>query len=319
MSTPPPIELATAALQDKTLSAKALASTIVAQCRHTVQLAAASDETSGGRKEDGDTLGLEGYLWTIWFALADVAMEDPSRHDFFVNVLVAIKANGNENGEWQIWSESFDWADLPLWGATVAETMHRGLTPDDDDEGKRIWPYDEKLGESILAGDTPPDTLEGRGWARARTGWLNYNIFRACLWALDAVEDPHWAMVMVAGYLEPLSLPEDVWRSKPSDATFPCELGMETGMIWLRVAGAQMFACREVWDRETKIITSPGRSGGTWTGVVGYHPDRWAHWKDILQALVEEEKGEWRPNVMEAAKLTLQAMEKVEGSHRPRS
>lgn len=126
MSTPPPIELATAALQDKTLSAKALASTIIAQCRHTVQLAAASDETSGGRKEDGDTLGLEGYLWTIWFALADVAMEDPSRHDFFANVLVAIKANENENGEWQIWSESFNWADLPLWGATVAETMHRG-------------------------------------------------------------------------------------------------------------------------------------------------------------------------------------------------
>lgn len=169
-----------------------------------------------------------------------------------------------------------------------------------------IRPYDEKLGKSILAGETPPDTLEGRGWARARTRWLNYNTFCARRWVLDAVEDPHWAMVMVTGYLEPLSLPEHVWRrSKPSYATFPCELEMETGMIWLRVAGARMFACRKVWDRDTKIITSPGKSGGTWTGVVGYHPDRWAHWKDILRALVEGEKGEWRTNVMEAAKVSF--------------
>lgn len=125
------------------------------------------------------------------------------------------------------------------------------------------------------------------------------------IWALDAIEDPCWAIVMVSGYLEPLSLPKDVWQSGPSDIAFPRELGMETGMIWLRVAGARMFMCREVWGRDSIAATGVGRSRGTWKGVAGYHPDRWAHWKDILRALVRGEKGEWRATVMDTAKVSL--------------
>ncbi|OJT12223.1 hypothetical protein TRAPUB_11211 [Trametes pubescens] len=302
----PPVELAIAALRDKTLSAEALAFKIVVQCRRAVQLATADAATSA-RAERADTPGLEEYLWSIWGWLTEVVSEDLSRHDFFADLLVAVKATYNEDNDWIIWGEPFDWANLPLWGSTVAETMHSGLIPSYDEEGVLvpIQPHDEKLGQYILAGDPAPDTLEGRGWARARTRWLNYNAFRARLWALGVDEDPYWAMVMVAGYLEPLSLPEDVWRSKPGDATFPRELGMETGMIWLRVAGARMFICRKVWGRDSKIVTGAGRSGGTWKSVAGYHPDRWAHWKDIVRALVAGEKGEWRVNVMDAAKVSL--------------
>ncbi|EIW60791.1 uncharacterized protein TRAVEDRAFT_19370 [Trametes versicolor FP-101664 SS1] len=313
MPVTPPIELAIAALRDKTLSAKALAFKIVVQCRRAVQLTTA-DAVTSGRAEGGDTPGLEGYLWSIWGWLTEVAMRDPSRHDFFAGVLAAVKAKYNQDTDWVIWGQPFDWANLPLWGPTVAETMNCGLIPIHDEEGVvvLIQPYDEKLGQSILAGDPAPDTPEGWGWARARTRWLNYNAFRARLWDLAVDEDPHWAMVMVARYLEPLSLPKDVWRSKPGDATFPRELGMETGMTWLRVAGARMFMCREVWGRDSIAATGVGGSRGTWKSVSGYHPDRWTHWKDILQALVGGEKGEWRTNVIEAAKSTLDAMEKAE-------
>ncbi|OJT12228.1 hypothetical protein TRAPUB_11216 [Trametes pubescens] len=124
MSPTLPIELATTALQDKMRGSIALASTIVVQCYRAVQLASA-DATPGRRTEDEDTRGLQGYLWGIGFAFAAVVMENPSRHNFLLDVLVAAKASGNENCEWQIQNEPLNWADLRLWGATVAETFEQ--------------------------------------------------------------------------------------------------------------------------------------------------------------------------------------------------
>ncbi len=175
------------------------------------------------------------------------------------------------------------------------------------DQGQWVDPpWDEKLGESILAGDPPPDTPEGRGWARSRARWLNHNIFSARLWALGMFSDPSLPMALINMHLEPLSLPEDGWRSRPSRPRNPHELNMEAAMTWLRIAGARMFVCRKTWDpNDNSKGTAITVSFGTWRGVCGYHPDRWAYWKGILQALVQGEKGEWRPNVMEAAKVSL--------------
>lgn len=127
----PPIDLARTALKDKSLSAGALAFKIVVQCRRTVQLETADLVTSGlvTYTANTDTPGLEGYLWSIWAALSSAATEDPSRYDFFADVLTAIRAKGNEDDNWVIWGRTFNWAKLPLWGPTIAETMHCGAHP----------------------------------------------------------------------------------------------------------------------------------------------------------------------------------------------
>ncbi|OJT12230.1 hypothetical protein TRAPUB_11218 [Trametes pubescens] len=321
------IELVGKALHDKTLSPKTLAFKMVVQCRRAVQLATAEAITSG-RRDGVDTPGLEWYLVYMWLMFLYAAEEDASRLDFFVDVLVAVRSRYNEDTEWIFRGQPFDWSNLddqwPCWGLAIAEVMHTTACyiPDADNSEVRSHALQHRPGAlrrrrrlhlsvrcetgPILAGDPPPDTPEGRGWARGRARWLNRHMFHARLWALGIYADPDWAMMTVAGHLESLALPEDVWRSKPDDVIVPRELDMEAGMIWLRVAGARMFMCRKVWGRDSKI--DPGRSRGTWKGVAGYHPDRWAHWKDILRALVEGEKGEWRPNVMEAAKVSIASL-----------
>ncbi|KAI0637409.1 hypothetical protein C8Q77DRAFT_566404 [Trametes polyzona] len=310
----PPSDLAKEALQDRSLSVKALVFKIVVQCRRAVQLATADTET-GERQVDtnGDTPGLEGYLWDVWYALGDVTKKDPSRHEFLADVLSAFKRQGNEDGEWQVWRRPFDWANLPIWGATVAETMHHVTLGVCDDEGQPLGELNEDVAQSVLSGDPPSeDTVETRALLRQRTEWLNYNAFRARLWALGVENDSHWAMVMVSRELEPLSRPEEQWRAQSDYPRYPRELRLETALTWLRIAGAQMFVCRETWPKDTLIITSPGRSYGTWRGVHGYHPARWLHWKNILKAVLRGEKGEWRPNVIEAARSAVEAMDRVE-------
>lgn len=180
-----------------------------------------------------------------------------------------------------------------------------GLCPLDD-EGKLIWPYDEKLGSSVLAGDPPPDTVEGRGWARERARWLSYNAFRARLLARGADNDLYWPVAIVCGYLEPLARPEEEWRARYECPSFPRELGMETGMAWLRIAGAQMYACDEFWGAERRgwAAGASGHGRRAWRCACGYYPTRWACWKEVLRALVNGEKGEWRPNVVNAAKVS---------------
>lgn len=118
-----PVELARQALRDKTLSPKTVAFKIVVQCRRAVQLATAEAITSG-RRGGVDTPGLESYLADIWERFNYVVEADFLRHDFFVQVLLAVKATYNEDTEWTIRGKPFDWANLgPPWGMTDAEIM----------------------------------------------------------------------------------------------------------------------------------------------------------------------------------------------------
>lgn len=118
-----PVELASQALRDKTLSPKTVAFKIVVQCRRAVQLATAEAITSG-RREGVDTPGLELYVTDIWERFSSVVEKDFSRHDFFVQVLLAVKATHNEDIEWTIRGKPFDWANPgPFWGVTDGEIM----------------------------------------------------------------------------------------------------------------------------------------------------------------------------------------------------
>ena len=123
--------------------------------------------------------------------------------------------------------------------------------------------------------------------------------------------DEAWmAIAAMRDHLEPFSLdptPEGRRRKRSRISNGePPELFLETAGVWLRVAGAQMLACRELFGPKgnpdwTGSEGQPGQTyGGTWDGVDGYHPDRWEHWKGILRAV---EQQEWRECVIKSVKV----------------
>lgn len=165
---------------------------------------------------------------------------------------------------------------------------------------------------ALLSGDAPADDEPGtHALADARTHWLNTNAFLARVWALDVYDEAFFGIACMRMDLEPLTLSS---TREPTGARTggnePQELQIEVAASWLRIAGAKMYACREImgpkgnpgWERNRGC---PGGSGGTWDGVDGYHPDRWKHWKAILQEVV---KGSWRSNVREAAQVSARTM-----------
>ncbi|KAI9056909.1 hypothetical protein FKP32DRAFT_1422711 [Trametes sanguinea] len=292
--TEPYMREANAAMRDPSLSPDEVANLFLALCRKAVEEASRKDESSS---RDGDTPGLELFLWDLC-------------------ILKAIMAKGKEGFEgWRIWSEDFDWANLPLFGPTVRE-CHNG--PDLQDEEGRILnsPYPPEV-LATLAGDPPTDSPLARSAARARTEWLNMNVFIARIWMLDIMDWSTYAIATMRMELEPYSLPPE---RRQSDETFlPQELNVENAAVWVRIAGKKMYESREIlgpkgnagWNPDRG---APGSSGGAWDGVDGYHPDRWAHWKDIFKSISE---GEGRENMVDAAKAALEAMEQVEHEHGP--
>lgn len=161
----------------------------------------------------------------------------------------------------------------------------------------------------LLAGDAPTDDdTETRGLVTARAHWLNTNTFLARLWALDVQDEAFFGIACMRMGLEPLTLSSTREPTSVQGTTDePQELEIEVAATWLRIAGAKMYACREImgpngnsdWEMDRGC---PGGSGGTWGGVDGYHPNRWNHWKGILR---EVAMGRWRSNVIEAAQVSV--------------
>ena len=114
-------EEAIAALENPTLSPEEVANTITSLCREVVKATPPSEEANGG----DDTPGLEGFLWDIWNAVVTIAEEDTSSHDRLAAILPAIKAKSKSGCEgWRIWGNDFDWANLPVYGPAVRESMN---------------------------------------------------------------------------------------------------------------------------------------------------------------------------------------------------
>ena len=111
-------------------------------------------------------------------------------------------------------------------------------------------------------------------------------------------------------HLEPLSVQSTQGPTANVETGVPQEVEIEVAAIWVKVAGAKMYACTEIlgpkgnpnWEANQG---APGKSGGTWDGVDGYHPDRWAHWKQIFSEVAQ---GNWRANVAEAAQASVLRM-----------
>ncbi|KAI9056908.1 hypothetical protein FKP32DRAFT_1422620 [Trametes sanguinea] len=296
------------AMSDPSISPEAVANLAIALARKTVEGAAQDSEQTA---RDGDTPGLEGFLWAFWGKLLDVADNEPPLHDRLASVLTAITAKGKEGCEgWRLWGEAVDWANRPLFGPALRESMN-GPTPCVENGRAMLPPYPPDV-QAALAGEPPTDSPHSRSAAAARTIWLNENAFVARLWALGVADMAFYGIATMRMELEPYSLPPE--RRPPSGSRYTQPVDIENAAQWVRIAGKKMFECREIlgpngnpdWDSHRG---APGSSGGTWDGVDGYHPDRWAHWKDIFKKISE---GEGWKKMIDAAKAAVEAMEQIE-------
>ncbi|KAI0350226.1 hypothetical protein OH77DRAFT_1431227 [Trametes cingulata] len=178
-----------------------------------------------------------------------------------------------------------------------------------------------------LAGAPPSTNSSERALtgARLRTQWLNMNAFVARLWTRDVIDCADYALTTMAMMLEPYSLPPEQRRGGGTgecgdDAEgsrmheTPMELDVEVASVWVREVGDKMYASREILGPKgnpdwPSNAGRPGRSGGTWDGVDGYHPERWAHWKSVFEGIA---RGEGSGNMVEAARAAVEAMERIE-------
>ncbi|PIL30567.1 hypothetical protein GSI_07267 [Ganoderma sinense ZZ0214-1] len=314
----PEVDAAIAAIEDRSLSPQQAADEVAKQCGQFIGPAPSHGSPTEGDEEGCEDSRVDQFFWSFWNEVLRLAQEDVSMHDRIAHIMAALKARGSEGCEgWKLWGEETDWSRLPVFSLASREEMN-GPQPFIKERG--FLDITAPKAQALLAGDVPtddePDTRE---LVRCRKVWLNTNAFLARLWALNVWDGAFLGIASMRMHLEPLTLSSTSgptgtvgrWRDGCAD---PDELQIEVAALWLRIAGAKMYACREImgpkgnpdWEANRGC---PGGSGGTWDGVDGYHPDRWRHWKGILQ---EVAKGSWRRNVIEAAQAAIEAMEKYE-------
>ena len=163
------------------------------------------------------------------------------------------------------------------------------------------------------------------------------------LWAEEVADFELYGIWMMRKGLEDLDLDQPDVLSDPDQASFLIyglpetrTLSIEEASVCVEIAGAKMYKSSAIygpngnsnWDRPN----APGGGGARWTGVDGYHIDRWKLWKTVFEEIIN---AEGTPNVrtkaVEAAKvryphslaqplmthpqiqLALENMNKVEG------
>ncbi|RPD59161.1 hypothetical protein L226DRAFT_465266 [Lentinus tigrinus ALCF2SS1-7] len=305
----PYIQAAIAAVKDQSLTPEEAANKVVEQCAQCVtSLSGNTTEVTQG----GDTPGLESFLWSFWEHFVKIAQDDGSMHDRLARILAALKAKGSQGcDDWLVWGSPATWGDLSLFRPVTREEMN-GPNPSLEGHGYYLDKSTPRT-QAVLSGDLPANDPVERAFAQSRKEWLNMNTFLAKLWALDIVDEHFYGIVMMRTGLEPLSVQSTHGPSANVGSTEtddPPELGIEVAALWVKIAGAKMHACREIlgpkgnpnWQANQG---APGSSGGTWDGVDGYHPDRWAHWKQLFSEVAQ---GNWRRNVTEAAQASVSRM-----------
>ncbi|KAI0641728.1 hypothetical protein C8Q79DRAFT_989057 [Trametes meyenii] len=291
------------AVKDTSLSLEDVAKRIVQTSRELADVR--------GREAGSDNTVPEwmDFLDGLWYAIIEIALQDSALHDRLVGILLAIEATRAEPDDFRRWGNEYKWTSLPGWSLAARESMNGTEVMGDGGEWYRD--HDDPEIYAALAGDPPSDSDPSRAAARARSRWLNINTFMARLWAVGAWDCAFYGISTMRMCLEPYSLPAETRERETDD---PEELDVEVASVWVCVAGKKMYECREIWGPKgnpnwNPHAGAPGSSGGTWDGVDGYHPDRWALWKAIFKKISE---GEGRRNMIEATKAAVEAMESVE-------
>lgn len=308
---------AVAYVQNPQISAREAAARIVALVKDGLKVASSRKTSS---RSQGDTPGLESFLWSFWGVLMQLATrEQPELQDRIIDVLSELKKHGNTGCEgMRVWGRAMDWKELPIFGADARETMNG---PDAYLPGQtKILPRDTPLAYQILSGGKPedPNDVYSQAYAATRSAWLNTVRYLMKVWASNVYDFEIYGIWFMREGLEDFDL------SDPETATdvsqLPPALALEAASVCVQVAGKKMYRSTLIagpngdpdWD---PARGQPGKGGKRWTGVDGYHPDRWKLWKKVFQeyASAAGKEGIW-PNAVEAAKTAIAAMNRIESA-----
>ncbi|EKM54441.1 uncharacterized protein PHACADRAFT_258288 [Phanerochaete carnosa HHB-10118-sp] len=267
---------------------------------------------------------LEGVLWFLWGTYRrTAAWEEPRLQERIVDVLRELKTHGKAGFEgMKIWGHDMNWNNLPVFGLDARESLDVlvGYLPGSD----RVAPLDLRepvppVGLRILSGAIPEDPdPSNQLYVSARAVWLETRRYLMRVWVAGVYDFEIYGIWFMREGLEDLDLADLEWKTHTASA--PPVLALEGASVCVQTAGEKMYRSNLVegpngnpnWNSN---FGTAGRGGKRWTGVDGYHPDRWRLWKSVFQEYADAHgmKGIW-PNAVEAAKTAIAVMEKIEST-----
>jgi len=285
-----------------------------------------------------DTPGAETFSWSLWECLLSAIGKWDSEAQFdehldrAIGFAKSLQARPDDELKWVIWGEDTSIKALPLVGPSMREANNGPFcyTGPDDDALSRADIQDALAGAPSSTHDENINLATKR-----RKEWL---ALQACIARLLADCGLNFAMHGLWAIREgledwPITPPSIADESSPSTGEQPSgedspayrALMIEGAALWLRFAGAQLYACTEIWgpngNPEWKSNQgAPGRGGARWNGVDGLDGEkkRWGLWKDVLNeigAWYDKEAAANRGTgwgVKDAVITALKAMDAVE-------
>lgn len=164
----------------------------------------------------------------------------------------------------------------------------------------------------LLGTNAVPDPSDTKAvaYAQARKRWINMNRFFMRAWADDVLDFSLYGIWALRDGLESLDLnaPDSIDHT----AIGPRTLRIETAAACVEEAPEALYKCREIMGPNGRSdwtqSNAPGSGGTRWTGVDGFHPDRWALWKTVFGEIAAN-NGQYKmpDHVVDAAKVRRQS------------
>ncbi|QYS95712.1 hypothetical protein H0G86_002988 [Trichoderma simmonsii] len=208
----------------------------------------------------------EGFLWSLWSLLADVAkripLDDP-RLQHLVKILKAL--NAKQTGSVEIWGSQHElWADMPLFGAVMREEWN--ASPD----------FDNK-----------PDQ------ATKIAQWLSLNSFAARLLGASVSDWTNFAIWELRDGLE-----EQLSTDEARDTH------LITASEWITQAGQVLYKetknSVELDSQATQALSPGSLIDGTKSG---FNEERWSFWKQRLEELSANARAEAKKRTEKALEV----------------
>ncbi|KAL7788818.1 hypothetical protein V8C43DRAFT_287180 [Trichoderma afarasin] len=208
----------------------------------------------------------EGFLWSLWTLLADVAkripLDDP-RLQHLVEILKALHAK--QTGSVEVWGSQHElWADMPLFGAVMREEWN--ASPEFD--GK-------------------PDQ------ATKIAQWLSINSFAARLLGASVSDWTNFAIWELRDGLE-----EPVSTDEARDTH------LITASEWITQAGQVLYNETKNSIELDSQTTQALRPGSLVEGTKsGFNEERWSFWKKQLEELSAKASAEAKKRAEKALEV----------------
>ncbi|GJE91478.1 hypothetical protein PsYK624_076280 [Phanerochaete sordida] len=278
--------------------------------------------TPAARKSGYDCPGW--FLDRFWGILMPMVVHGPPEmQGRSIDFLRELKKHGRAgcDGMRTEWGEAVDWGRPTLFDA-IAGSMLDEDGPSAPKAEENLLPRQKFAALRALSGapqEDRDDPYYYQSYAKSRVEWLNIVRYFMQIWALDICDLEIYGLRIMRDGLENVDLAEPKRLTKAPDLVPPA-LALEAASVCVRLVGKKMYRSTRIveqgdcdLDYEFYPQGYPGRGGQRWTGVEGYHPDRWKLWKSVF---IEYAEAEGRrgivQNAVEAAKAAIEAMEAIE-------